>query len=152
MSNHIKRADMEIVELQDLAASADEVWSLVGGFNNLPDFDPSSRWSSLECGGRDRRVGVVPSGEIVERLTHFDELARTYSYIITETIGLEFPFTNYYSTIVVRENSKGRGSTLDWRGWGDPKPGRTPEDVEAELRKIYRGIADRLTQRYGTPS
>ena len=147
-----KRGRMEIVELQDLAAPASDVWSLVGGFNNLPDFDPTSRWSALEFGGRDRRVGVTPSGEIVERLTHYDDVERTYSYIITELIGLEFPFTNYYSTIVVKEKPGKAECQLDWRGWADPTPGHTPEEVETNLRGIYRGIADRLVARFGTPS
>lgn len=149
MSN-FPRGQMEIVEVQHLAASPDDVWALVGGFNWLPKFDPSSRWSILESGGRDRRVGVVPSGEIVERLMHFDDTARTYSYIITETVGLEFPFTNYYSTIVVREGDSKKSAVLDWRGWADPKPGRTPDEVETELRGIYRGIADRLVERFGS--
>ncbi len=141
---------MEIVQTQTLAAAPREVWALVGGFNWLPEFDPTSRWSLLENGGKDRRVGVVPSGEIVERLVHFDEAAHTYSYIITETIGLEFPFTNYYSTIVVLEGDSAQSSLLDWRGWADPKPGRTEDEVNTELRGIYRGIADQLVVRFGS--
>jgi hypothetical protein len=149
MSSEFTRGAMEIVEQQPLSATAEEIWSVVGGFNNLPDFDPSSRWSTLEYGGRDRRVGVNPAGEIVERLVHFDEAQRTYSYIITETIGLDMPFTNYYSTIAVIERPDGVGCMLDWRGWADPKPGRTSDEVETELRGIYRGIAGRLVKRFG---
>ena len=141
---------MEIAEVQPLAAKPSDVWALVGGFDWLPMFDPTSRWSVLEHGGKDRRVGVVPSGEIVERMTHFDEAAMTYSYIITETVGIEFPFTNYFSTIVVKPGDTATTSILDWRGWADPKPGRTEDDVETELRGIYRGIADRLVEKFGS--
>lgn len=138
----------EVGVVERISAPADDVWALVGGFNNLPEFDPSSRWSLLENGGRDRRVGVTGGGEIVERMIAFDEMKRTYSYIITETVGLDYPFDNYFSTIVVRDDRPGESCILDWRGWADVRPGRTLEQVEIELAGIYRGIAETLKQRF----
>lgn len=138
----------EIGITERIGAPADTVWALVGGFNNLPEFDPSSRWSMLENGGKDRRVGVTGGGEIVERLVHFDEAERTYSYVITELVGLDYPFENYFSTIVVKDDIPGT-SILDWRGWADVRPGHRLEAVEKELLGIYRGIADSLKRRFG---
>jgi hypothetical protein len=134
---------------QRLNAPADKVWELVGGFNNLPEFDPTSRWSILESGGRDRRVGVTGGGEIVERLLHFDERAHAYSYTITELIGLEFPFTNYLSTVSVAEDRPDQSCVLHWEGSGDPLPGKTDKDVETELTAIYEGIFGELRKRFG---
>ncbi|WP_119272887.1 SRPBCC family protein [Taklimakanibacter deserti] len=139
----------EFVVVEAIGATAEAVWDLVGGFNNLPAFDPTSRWSILEAGGKDRRIGVTGGGEIVERLIHFDEAARTYSYIITELVGLKFPFENYYSTIVVREGATPRSCVVDWRGWADVRPDCTLDDVERELIGIYRGIADTLKRKFG---
>lgn len=139
----------EFKVIETYPVSADAVWAVVGGFDSLPDFDPTSRWSFLEAGGKDRRVGVVGGGEIVERLVHFDEARRTYSYIITELVGLTFPFENYYSTITVEDVVPGRSARLDWRGWADVVPGRTFDEVETELLGIYRGIAATLKKRFG---
>lgn len=147
--NSFAKGRHEIAEVNAIATPADTLWQVVGAFNGLPDFDPTSRWSMLESGGKDRRVGVVGGGEIVERLVHFDEARRTYSYIITELVGLEVPFENYYSTIVVKDDVPGKSSILDWRGWADVRPGRTLDEVENELRGIYQGIARTLRQRFG---
>lgn len=139
----------EIGITEQIGAPADAVWALVGGFNNLPEFDPSSRWSMLENGGKDRRVGVTGGGEIVERLVHFDEPGRTYSYVITELVGLDYPFENYFSTVVVKDDVPGETSILDWRGWADVRQGHTLDAVEKELGGIYQGIAETLKRRFG---
>lgn len=139
----------EFTVIESIGAPAAAVWDLVGGFNNLPVFDPTSRWSFLEAGGKDRRVGVTGGGEIVERMVHFDEAGRTYSYIITELIGLKFCFENYYSTIVVRDGANADSCVLDWRGWADVSSGYALSDVEKELIGIYRGIADTLKHKFG---
>ncbi len=138
----------EFAVVETINAPGDRVWAIVGGFNNLPEFDPTSRWSMLEAGGKDRRVGVTGGGEIVERLVHFDEARRTLSYIITELVGLDPPFENYYSTIVVKEGRDPGSCVLDWRGWADVRQGRTFADVDIELMGIYRGIADTLKRRF----
>jgi hypothetical protein len=138
----------EFAVVETIGAPAKAVWDLVGGFNNLPAFDPTSRWSILEAGGKDRRIGVTGGGEIVERMVHFDEAARTYSYIITELVGLDLSFENYYSTIVVREGANPRSCVVDWRGWADVRSGCKLDDVESELISIYRGIADTLKRKF----
>jgi hypothetical protein len=135
---------------QKLNAPADAVWELVGGFNSLPEFDPTSARSVLENGGRDRRVAVTGGGEIVERMLHFDERARTYSYTITELIDLDFPFTNYLSTVSVVDDVPEKSCVLYWEGSGDPIEGASDQDVEDELRTIYEGIFEQLRKRFGT--
>ncbi len=140
----------DVAVIQKLKAPADEVWDLVGGFNSLPEFDPTSAWSELEAGGKDRRVGVTGGGVIVERLLLFDEKARCYSYTITELIDLVFPFDNYLSTIRVLDDEPGKTCILHWSGSGDPIEGFTGKDIEEELRKLYQGIADTLAKRYGS--
>ena len=114
------------------------------------DNAPTSAWSKLEGGGKDRRVGVTGGGVIVERLLTFDEKARCYSYTITELIDLVFPFDNYLSTVRVLDDEPDKTCVLHWSGSGDPIEGFTDKDVEEELLKIYEGIAGTLAKRYGS--
>ena len=56
----------------DIAASPDEVWQLIGGFDSLPNWLPYIPTSELTEGGRVRDL-ANPKGEtIVERLEEFD--------------------------------------------------------------------------------
>lgn len=139
---------IEVAVTKEIPASADKVWEIVGGFNNLPMFDPLSRWSYLEYGGRDRRIGITGGGELVERLIHFDADERCYSYIVTEIVATALTFTNYFSTVRVIEGENGETCTLDWRGWADPAESATEEDVEMELLDLYGGIANGLHDRF----
>src|SRR5262245_7029750 len=97
----------------DVAASADIVWQLIGGFNSLPDWLPYAPSSETTEGGRVRHV-TNPNGEtIVERLEKFDNAARSYSYSI---IQAPFPVTDYLATISVHDQAGGNGCLVDWSG------------------------------------
>lgn len=64
----------------EIVASAERVWAIVGGFDNLATWLDIIRSSTLEDGGRVRRREAVNGAVIVERLLSFDDAERRYSY------------------------------------------------------------------------
>lgn len=116
----------------DVAASADEVWQLIGGFDALPDWLPYIPSSRTSEGGRVRHL-ANPNGEaIVERLEKFDNAARSYSYSIVQA---PFPITNYLATISVDQKAEEHGCRVRWSGTF------TPRGVsESEASNLFHGI------------
>src|SRR3954471_3317604 len=97
----------------DIAASADQVWQLIGGFDSLPDWLPYIPKSETTEGGRVRHL-ANPNGEtIVEQLEKFDNAAQSYSYSI---IRAPFPITGYLATISVHPPAEGYGCRVHWSG------------------------------------
>lgn len=89
----------------EITASADHVWSIVGGFDNLPLWLDMLRSSRLEDGGRVRRLEAANGAAIVERLLSFDEAGRRYSYRHVEAPD---PVTDYVGAMAVEEIAPGR--------------------------------------------
>ena len=93
---------MPKVAMEDkLAIPLEEVWKLIGGFNALPDWHPAVAKSTLEDGGRVRKLDLVGGGSITERLESFDENEKTYSYSI---VAGPLPVANYKATLKVRKD------------------------------------------------
>jgi hypothetical protein len=115
----------------EIAAPADKVWQLIGGFNSLPDWLPYIPASELSEGGRVRSL-ANPSGEaIIERMEAFSEKERSYSYAILQA---PFPVTGYLSTLRVRDGADGK-SVVDWSG------SFTSDGVsDDEVIKLFHGI------------
>ncbi|MFZ6647762.1 SRPBCC family protein [Undibacterium sp. TJN25] len=117
----------------ELAADADQVWALIGGFGSLPDWLPYIPTSELAEGGRLRSLATPDGQRIVERLLSFDHAARSYSYAILEA---PFPVTDYRSTLRVKASGDGRGSVVEWSGEFTPN-GVSDADASALFREIY---------------
>ncbi len=100
----------------EIAASADTVWQLIGGFGALPDWLSYIPASELSEGGRVRRLANPAGDAIVERLVAFDEAERSYTYAILDA---PFPVVNYRSTLRVRENGP-NASKVEWSGTFTP--------------------------------
>jgi uncharacterized membrane protein len=64
----------------EIDAPADVAWRIVGGFDNLAHWLPIIESSTLEDGGRVRRLNAIGGATIVERLLRFDEEERFYTY------------------------------------------------------------------------
>jgi len=118
----------------ELAAPADRVWKLIGGFGSLPDWLPFISKSELAEGGRVRHLAGPDGAIIIEQLIAFDEKARSYTYHILQA---PFPVTDYYSTLKVMETDGGTASRVEWSGQFTPK-GVT----EAAASKIFQDIYD----------
>ncbi|WP_225630730.1 SRPBCC family protein [Streptomyces solaniscabiei] len=122
-------------------ASPDEVWSLIGGFDALPDWLPYIPRSTPLEGGRVRRL-TNPDGEvIVERLVDFNDTERHYSYAILQA---PFPVDGYVSTLRVH-TIPGRDdiAEVQWSGRFNPD-GATEEEVVDLFTGIYRDGLDAL--------
>ncbi|MFF4795099.1 SRPBCC family protein [Streptomyces sp. NPDC001276] len=114
-------------------ASPEKVWSLIGGFDALPDWLPYIPESVAVEGGRVRRL-KNPEGEvIIERLVDFNETERHYSYAILQA---PFPVNGYVSTIRVH-TVPGRDDVAEvqWSGRFNPD-----NVTEAEVVELFTGI------------
>lgn len=115
----------------EIAAPADTVWRLIGGFDSLPDWLPYIPKSELSEGGRVRTLANPDGNAIVERLLSFDEAGRSYSYAI---LSAPFPVTGYSSTLRVLE-AEGGTARVEWSGRF------TPAGVsDDEASRLFRGI------------
>ncbi|MEV6296326.1 SRPBCC family protein [Streptomyces sp. NPDC004059] len=122
-------------------ASPDKVWSLIGGFDALPDWLPYIPESTPLEGGRVRRL-KNPEGEvIIERLVDFNETERHYSYAILQA---PFPVNGYVSTIRVH-TIPGRDdiAEVQWSGRFNPD-NATDDEVVDLFTGIYRDGLDAL--------
>ncbi|MGW1597193.1 SRPBCC family protein [Streptomyces sp. NPDC002343] len=114
-------------------ASPDKVWSLIGGFDALPDWLPYIPESTALEGGRVRRL-QNPEGEIIiERLLDFNEAERHYTYAILQA---PFPVSGYVSTLRVH-TIPGRDdiAEVQWSGRFNPV-----DATESEVVDLFTGI------------
>jgi len=136
---------VKVHEKQTLRGSVDEVWSAIGGFNDLPGWHPAVASSTLEEGGRVRRLRLADGASMVERLHSFSERERSYAYSIEHG---PLPVTRYRSLLHVCEPAGGSGCRVEWSGEfaADGVP-----DAEAirVITGIYRAGLDRLGERFG---
>ena len=93
----------------ELAASPDEVWSVIGQFSL--DWHPAVARVRLigEGVGQLRRLETRDGREIVERLEAIDNAKRSYRYALVAGV----PATHYTGTIEVE--SKSKGCVAHWR-------------------------------------
>jgi hypothetical protein len=93
----------------ELAASPDDVWSVIGQFSL--DWHPAVARVRLigEGVGRLRRLETRDGREIVERLEGVDDTKRSYRYALVSGV----PASHYAGVIDVK--SKGSGSVAEWR-------------------------------------
>jgi hypothetical protein len=93
----------------EVAASPDEVWSLIGDFGGA--WHPlTARVGVTGTGiGQLRTIGTLDGREIVERLEAIDNGRRSLRY--TSIAGM--PVSHYTGTLEVKPN--GSGSVVDWR-------------------------------------
>ena len=127
----------------DLAASADEVWRLIGGFNALPDWHPAVEQSELTEEGQTRTLSLAGGGRIVEKLEAVDDGARTYSYTIDSG---PLPVANYRAEITVREGEN--GCEVEWSS--DFEAAGVPDnDAVKAIQGVYQAGFDNLKKMFG---
>ncbi|MCF5723727.1 SRPBCC family protein [Pseudomonas syringae] len=119
----------------EIPVSADKVWELVGGFNDLPKWLPLIVKSEASDGGRVRHLQTADGGGVVERLQTFDNVGRTYSYTIEES---PFPVSAYLATLQV-EALTDSSAKVTWSGVFTPAAGVTDEAVEELFSGVYSG-------------
>jgi hypothetical protein len=97
-----------VVDSVELAAPADQVWSLIGQFSF--EWHPGvARVSLIGTGiGQLRRIETLDGREVVERLEAVDNAKRSYRYALVAGI----PASHYAATIEVKP--KGSGCVAGW--------------------------------------
>ncbi len=136
----------KVASSTELPVPAQSVWTVIGGFNALPDWHPAVEKSELEEGDgtKLRTLSLAGGGTIVERLEAKDERERTYSYSI---LSGPLPVANYQATIRVRENDSG-GCTVEWSSEFDAA-GAPETDATAAIRGIYEAGFKNLQRMFG---
>lgn len=94
----------------NIARPAEDVWSLLGGFDWLPRWLDVIASSSLSDSGRLRCLKTADGAIIIERLLTFDEGAKHYSYALLEGPS---PVIEYVGTMSAQDDGKG-GTLASW--------------------------------------
>jgi hypothetical protein len=125
----------------EIAADAGRVWSIVGGFNNLPLWLRIVASSELEDGGRVRRLVTEDGSVIVERLLIFDDFAKHFTY---EHVEAPDPVSGYVGEMSVDAITPGR-SRATWSSRFTPR-GIDAAEAVAMYESVYsRGLGDLKT-------
>lgn len=115
-----------------LNVPAAEVWKLIGGFGDIPDWHPAAASCTLhdERGETRRVISLVGGGSITERLVAQDDAAMSCTYAIVES---PLPVSEYQSTISVTPSSG--GCEVQWSGRFEPAgvPATRAEEVVAGI-------------------
>lgn len=121
----------------DINVSADKAWAVVGGYDNLPQWLPLVEASSLEDGGRVRRLSATGGAVIVERMLSFDEMRRQFSYRHLEAPD---PVTDYVAHMQVDVLASNR-CKVTWASSFVPA-GISEAEAIAHVEGIYKaGLA-----------
>lgn len=147
-----------------LDATADEVWSVIGHFDDM-SWHPAVASTEMVPEGApadqpDESTRVLhlkaESGDptITEMLIGIDPDKRMYKYMITDVAVEVLPVTNYSSTLQVKD--KDGKAELVWkagyyRGFpnNDPPANLNDEAAEAAVEGVYRAGLDALAERFG---
>lgn len=141
----------------EVPASPDEVWSVIGDFQDMT-WHPAIAVTEGEGGNeidatRVLYVGAADGPTIDEVLYKYDADRMTYSYRITEVDVEVLPVTNYSSHLTVTPIEG--GSEIEWRGAfyrGDPN-GQPPEHLNDEaaisaVTGVYDAGLQALAERF----
>ena len=130
----------EVSRTVTLAASVDDVWGLIGGFQALGDWHPAvESVTKEEIGGAEhRRIALKGGGEILEKL--LEHGGGSYRYSIVES---PLPVTDYVSTLSAAEFE---GKTMvTWEATFEG----TADGADDVVAGIYDGGFGTLTERFG---
>ncbi|MBN3763741.1 SRPBCC family protein [Burkholderia sp. Ac-20365] len=124
----------------DIAASAEEVWSLVGDFDGLPVWLELIRSSRLSDDGRVRHLAAANGSIIVERLLDHSDSNLQYLYTIIEGPDA---VTDYTASMSVR-GIDARSTTVTWASRFEPNDPHEAESLVANYRSLYLAGLTRL--------
>lgn len=118
-----------------VAASADDVWTILGDLRATPEWIPGV--VEAEVDGADRLCRTVDGGEIRERITARSDEARSLSY---EQTAVPLPMSGSRGTLRVVGN--GAGSLVTWEAEFE-----APDEVAAMVDGYYRKTLEALKRR-----
>ncbi len=129
---------------QKLDAPADQVWTLMGGFNSFANWHPAVETSNCSEVGTMRTLGLAGGGEIIEKLEKFDNSGHQYSYSIVES---PLPVGNYNSTLQLIDD--GEDSCIVKWSSEFTASGVSNEEAQAVIEGIYKAGFKSLKSTFG---
>ena len=139
---------MTTVTVSDqIAASADKVWAVIGAFDTIHEWAPGI--ASVDATGAQvgaTRACTTGDGAVInETLVSLDAAARSYTYKIDSS---PLPLESYVSTISVSDDGDGM-STMNWTV--DFEVAGAPEDeIVGMLKGMYQAAIDNVKQLTGS--
>ncbi|GAB3394422.1 SRPBCC family protein [Azotobacter armeniacus] len=130
---------IEVSVSVSIARPAEQIWSILGGFDLLPCWVESIASSRLDDGGRLRRLETVDGEIIVERLLEFSDSELQYSYALLES---PFPVSEYVGQMAVRDNGAA-GAQATWSSRFRSE-GVDEAEIAANFENFYRAGLERL--------
>jgi len=144
----------KVVETVEIDASPDEVWKVIGDFQDMswhPAISKSQGNGENEVNAT-RMLTLQSGGTIAEKLIKFDTDKKSYKYEITDVDVKVLPVKNYSSTLSVK--GEGDKSTVQWKGAfyrgfmnNDPPPELSDEAAIKAVKGVYRGGLDALKEK-----
>jgi len=127
----------------DVAASADAVWSVIGGFCDIKNWHPAIATCSEIQAPTVRTLATKDGATFVEPETRRNDVKRRYSYTFAAS---PIPVDHYDATISVAPKKTG-GATVTWHGTWTPQAGKEKAAMDA-LTGIYESGLDALKVRF----
>lgn len=132
-----------VADTAELAASPDQVWSLIGKFGDLT-WHPLAASIKMtgEGVGQLRTIETIDGKQIIERLEALDHSQRLYRYTNVSGLGV----VDYTGTFDLKP--KGSGCSVEWRVQflADNQPTLIVRTIVATLMKVGFGA---LAKRFG---
>ena len=146
----------KVTETVEIAASPEEVWAIVGSFQDMSwhpaVFETSGEGGNAIDATRVLTLSAADGPTISEVLYKYSEEKRSYSYRITEVEVTVLPVTNYSSHLTVKEGANG-GAVVEWRGAfyrgypnNDPPENLNDAAAIAAVTGVYRAGLDALKE------
>jgi hypothetical protein len=131
-----------VAESVELAATPDDVWSLIGQFGGA--WHPlNARVNLTGAGiGQLRTILTLDGQQIVERLEAIDDAKRFFRYSNIAGMGV----SHYTGTLEVKP--KGSGSVVDWRAQF-LAANATDRAMKVKVSTLFRSGLESLKQRFG---
>ena len=132
---------------QDIPASAEAVWHWVGDSGSILDWLPSGATGTIEVHGegvgalRDLDLNVV--GKVQHKLVAYDKDSRSLTYLLTKGQPLGMLKYQVRVTVVSTGDNTCR---LDWFGEFEGDPSFDLDEMAANLKGSYDGMAEGLTR------
>lgn len=123
----------------EFRVSATLVWRWIGNTGGVADWIPAINSSRLE--GDIRHVVFVDGEPARERIVHFDDDHRTYSY---EYMDGPLPLEHYRSTIAVIDNGDS-SCRVRWSAEFGAESGDVETELATAIESIYASALDELS-------
>lgn len=120
---------IKVKEARKINASAEKVWALIGGFNDLDKWHPAIAKSEYDSSKKTRTLTTKDGAQIVEELLVATD--HSYSYRI---LSGPLPVADYTSTLHVAPLNQ-TSSEITWMSEFQPKGAS-----ESEAQKVISGI------------